>query len=404
MADSIDLFGKVRSPQTQDEWDAVDYHASQLFTPHAPIDEEQLFVGRIRLVEALLDTVFQKGQHAILYGERGVGKTSLANVIQTKVFSRSKRYRIIKRNCTKRLRFKQIWTQLLDDMSLEDGRPLSSELGPAPGPYEVLKAIARFHDNMRPIFIIDEYDRVLERATHDKMADLIKYLSDQAIDATVIIIGVAGSVKQLFGGHPSIERNVKQVAMPLMSEAELHLIFDSRLKQLGMTMESDVQQLIVRLSQGLPGYAHLLGQNAARAAIEKHSLKIDATFMPRAMNKAIAGCDERIQEQYAAAVRSTKPNNQYRQALLACAMAEFNERGYFTAASVKAPFSKIMGSEKGFETFNRHLLEFCSEKRGEVLTRVGSPKSYEYKFSTALMRPFVVIKGVADDLITKDDL
>lgn len=400
-----DLLGEPVTPRTQEEWDQLDYQVTQLFTPHSPIDEQQFFAGRWPMIESLGDTVFQKGQHAIVYGERGVGKTSLANIIQNRIFSKSKRYKIIKRNCTKQSKFKTIWEQLFDDMFVDDGAvPLSSELGNSPGAYQVYKAIDRFPANMRPVFIIDEYDRIRDRATHVKMADTIKYLSDEGIDTTVVIIGVAESVRQLFGGHPSIERNVRQIRMPIMTEDELREIFSTRLRQLSMEMDSRTIQLIVRLSQGLPGYTHLLGQNALRVAISRHSTSVDDSVMPEAMSKTITACDERVHTLYENAVRSLKPSNLYKQVLLACGMADFNERGYFTAKSVIEPLSKVLHRPCGFEVFDRHLREFCSPDRGEVLTRVGRPKTYEYKFRDALLRPFAVIKGVTDGLIDRKDL
>lgn len=55
--------------------------ASRVFTPAAPIDDRALFAGRTVQVVNVLDAVNQKGQHAIIFGDRGVGKTSLANVL-----------------------------------------------------------------------------------------------------------------------------------------------------------------------------------------------------------------------------------------------------------------------------------------------------------------------------------
>src|SRR4051794_2220262 len=55
----------------------------RVFRPTAPIDERSLFAGRTEQTNALLRAVSQKGQHAILFGERGVGKTSLANVLSS---------------------------------------------------------------------------------------------------------------------------------------------------------------------------------------------------------------------------------------------------------------------------------------------------------------------------------
>jgi Cdc6-like AAA superfamily ATPase len=116
-----DLFGN-KSPQTDDEWNQLDYRAADIFSPHSPIDEEELFVGRIDLVEGLIETVFQRGQHAILYGERGVGKTSLANIIGTKLFTKSKRFSIIKRNCTEAHDFKLNGSIYLTPLMLETAR------------------------------------------------------------------------------------------------------------------------------------------------------------------------------------------------------------------------------------------------------------------------------------------
>ena len=51
---------------------------AEVFTPGAPIDSLDLFAGRIEQIKDVLTAVVQRGQHLVLYGERGVGKTSLA--------------------------------------------------------------------------------------------------------------------------------------------------------------------------------------------------------------------------------------------------------------------------------------------------------------------------------------
>src|SRR5947209_17733434 len=57
------------------------FEAGQVFSPAAPIDAWDLFAGRARQMQTLLDVVSQRGQHAVVFGERGVGKTSLVNVL-----------------------------------------------------------------------------------------------------------------------------------------------------------------------------------------------------------------------------------------------------------------------------------------------------------------------------------
>ena len=59
--------------------------AKQLFNPSSPIDESRLFSGRTEQVRDLLDIVYERGAHAVIFGERGVGKSSLANTLSTRV-------------------------------------------------------------------------------------------------------------------------------------------------------------------------------------------------------------------------------------------------------------------------------------------------------------------------------
>jgi hypothetical protein len=46
----------------------------EAFTPTAPIKSRDLFAGRKVQVDKVVRAVLQRGEHAILYGERGVGK------------------------------------------------------------------------------------------------------------------------------------------------------------------------------------------------------------------------------------------------------------------------------------------------------------------------------------------
>lgn len=66
-----------------DERQMLGIEAGRVFSPAAPVDERDLFAGRITQLRRVIDVVNQRGQHAIIFGERGVGKTSLANVISS---------------------------------------------------------------------------------------------------------------------------------------------------------------------------------------------------------------------------------------------------------------------------------------------------------------------------------
>jgi ATP-dependent Clp protease ATP-binding subunit ClpA len=72
----------LRKPKTQDDWSQLAYDISILFDG-APIDEEDLFAGRANEVRRIIEAVFAKSKHAVLFGEKGVGKTSPSNGLCT---------------------------------------------------------------------------------------------------------------------------------------------------------------------------------------------------------------------------------------------------------------------------------------------------------------------------------
>ena len=71
---------RARQPVDDEGWSALRDEMLSLFTPGAPIDEYALFAGRQPQIQKISDTVVSKGRHAVLFGERGVGKTSLASI------------------------------------------------------------------------------------------------------------------------------------------------------------------------------------------------------------------------------------------------------------------------------------------------------------------------------------
>ena len=65
---------------TPTDWQAKRFEANQLFTPSTPINVADLFAGRQDQLSRIVDAVGERGRHVILYGERGVGKTSLSQI------------------------------------------------------------------------------------------------------------------------------------------------------------------------------------------------------------------------------------------------------------------------------------------------------------------------------------
>ena len=83
-----------------------------VFTPHTPINQENLFRGRINEVQQILSTLNTPGQHVLLFGERGVGKSSLANIASNKLIKIAGKELVVKR-CSKSDSFSTIFEDVL---------------------------------------------------------------------------------------------------------------------------------------------------------------------------------------------------------------------------------------------------------------------------------------------------
>lgn len=52
----------------------------EVFTPHNPVTKQEYLHGRESVVSRIIKATNTPGQHALLYGDRGIGKTSVANI------------------------------------------------------------------------------------------------------------------------------------------------------------------------------------------------------------------------------------------------------------------------------------------------------------------------------------
>jgi Cdc6-like AAA superfamily ATPase len=386
-------------PETDDEWLKLELTVTDLFSPHAPVNEDELFSGRSELIYRLLDVIYQRGLHAVLYGERGVGKTSLTYILSDRLFKGPSFTKVVRRQCTADHTFAMIWQNVFDEFTL-DGDSADKAISDDATAYDIVRLFEAFPKDWRPVIVIDEFDRIRDPSTSVRMADTIKYLADTSSSATVIVVGVAANVADLFGGHGSIHRNLQQIRMPRMSYEELAKIVDDRAALARMNVTPSVRDEIIEYSQGLPGYTHLLGQAAFRNAIWRRSLEVIPRDLGAAMLKCINEADESVREAYATAVRSSQ-KNQYKEALLACALADTDEKGYFRAGALKQAFRTIVGKDDAdVYNYSQNLKEFCKPERGPTLTKVGQPNAAEYRFVDALLRPYVIIKGHSDGLMT----
>ncbi len=380
-------------------WEEFDVRLSQVFSPATAISRQDLFRGRYSIIRRLTDVANQDGQHAIIYGERGVGKTSVANILATHLrpFT-SEIIASAKFNCYHDTTYKQIWNALFKEVEL----PVKDEYSNLNLDYvfDTLRA-----DRSRKlILIVDEFDRLEDPDINTLFADTIKTLSDFSVDTTLILVGVADDVDDLIAEHESINRCLVQIRLPRMPFDELKEIVEHGIGSVGMEISKEAVSQICALSLGLPHYVHALGLASGRAAIDDRRENVETLDVKTAMGTVVRESQQTILRQFDMAIASPRKQNRYFQVLLACALAQTDQLGYFRAANVRSPYSRIMGRDQDIPSFARHLRGLCDDSRGEVLQRFGEPRAYRYRFTDPMMQPYVLMHGLERGLLDIEDV
>jgi Cdc6-like AAA superfamily ATPase len=392
------------------------FQVGQVFTPGAPINDRELFAGRIDQIRQILSAVSQRGYHAILFGERGVGKTSLSNVLADLVRDNGSTGHLLSRiNCDASDNYSSLWRKALRDIVITKSCPsigftadqtqvsqsVIDSLPEVLTPDEVRRVLAQLSQGVILIVVFDEFDRINDQVVTATMADTIKMLSDYSVSATILLIGVADSVDDLIKEHQSTERALVQVPMPRMSDEEVREIISKGLNRLKMTIEADALDHMVSLSQGIPYITHLIALHTARAAALDERTSINSEHLSLGIERALDQWQQSIKSAYYEATKSPQPGHIYKQVLLACALAEVDDLRYFTAAAVRKPLRIITGRQYEIPNFARHLKELSDPLRGQILQRTGEKRRIRYRFASPILRPYIIMRGFGDKIITK---
>jgi Cdc6-like AAA superfamily ATPase len=375
----------------------------EVFSPVSPIKKQDLFFGRINQLDNVCDAINEEGQHAILYGERGVGKTSLGNIMVTNLTNNFP----VKVTCTRDDDFKSLWYRACQSIPLSTA---SNGLGFDAEQKISYRSLARDIQDMetllpaniehilmpvlnnRMLFVFDEFDNIKKNRVREQFADLIKSLSDNCENITIVIIGISDNVVNLIGNHQSLERCMKQIKMPRMQPEELGSIIDNGITALELNLEETVRQKIIDFSTGFPHYTHLLCKYACKEVINEENTTVGNAHLEKAIRLSVENVQEQIKEAYRKATFSSASESQWEDVLMACATSEADEYNCFTIKEITDKFGAISGKAKEKINISYNLGRLCSEERGSILEKISIDGSVKYRFSNPLSKAYVILK------------
>lgn len=375
---------------------------NKVFSPSSPIKKTDFFSGRIIQIEKVCDVINEEGQHGIIFGERGVGKTSFANIISeslTNVYP-------VKITCNKKDTFINLWQQAFHNIQFST---TTEGIGFKPEEREEILNLGNILDdnskffnsdiisnlnaiNQKFLFIFDEFDNIENNKIRSDFADLIKSFSDNNTNSTIIIVGIADDINELIGNHQSLERCLKQIKMPRMSKSECEEIITNGLSKLELSINETVKKNIIEFSSGFPHYIHLLCKYGCKELIENGRSDFSQPYLKIAISKGIENTNEKLKASYRVATINNTTSEKWMYILYACALCKLDNYNCFEKSQIVGLYNILTKKKATSNTLSYNLKQLCLPERGEILQKIGKGLHSRYRFTNPMMHAFIKLK------------
>lgn len=243
------------------------------------------------------------------------------------------------------------------------------------------------------LIIVDEMDRVADKSG---LASIIKRLSTARLK--FVLVGIAQDWSDLMLDHASLERQAVPIRVPRMSHAELADVVDRASDSLiasgvDLRISRDVRKRLVDLSGGFPWFVHVMGQAALLAALASGRSEVVAEDLIDGVNGLVKNkFAQHFADQYQRAVRDSVQRE-----MVLRAFAEYPKQDIPT--SVVYPALRSLGVTNP----SIYLGHLCSSAYGEPLIRPGFQGRALVRFRNEMFRQYVLLApslypGVANDV------
>jgi hypothetical protein len=252
-------------------------------TPARAISSPEHLKGRARALTQIDRAFNSPGKHIFIFGDRGVGKTSLA---QTAAFIHQPAsadpillacgempFLSTVRDAVKRslpagdaVFQKKVEHKLkagIGGFGYDMSRSLTSGVVPPiesiNDAVQLVKFVGEFHSK-EPVIIFDEFDQLADDGQRKACAELIKQVSDQALKVRFIFCGIGTSLEDLIGVHLSTGRYLSPVFLERLPHDARWEIIQSAAAAMRVTVGHGHLVRIGQISDGFPSYIHLIGE------------------------------------------------------------------------------------------------------------------------------------------------
>jgi hypothetical protein len=361
------------------------------FTPTRPILSERGLVGRRRQLDRAISAVQIERAHLTIFGERGNGKTSFSNVLAN--LAEEAGYGVVRHTCTTQPTFGELFGAVVAKIPPRFLRPVMAEEEAQAFGRRTMWTVASAVKQLQEIraghvlIMIDEFDRLSDEEAMRDMAELLKITSDLSVRVSFVLIGVGESMEELLVLHPSLQRTMVAIPLPLLPDNDVGALLDKGFRDLRLKLTAPARRALLLLTQGSPYFAQLLSLHASDAAQKRNAKDLSLDDVAAAIVVVLEETRHSFEPMLAGLPRV---DPRWPDLLFAAASAECNGFGWFTASSASASaIEQGMALPRNL-TFGLSVL--ASADGGNILKMRRVPGAEEFSFRHVNLRNYVLMR------------
>ena len=407
---------------TKEEFTAMlPYHLS----PSSPIQSIELLMGRQKQLDAIEEALASPGRSIFIYGDRGVGKTSLAQTTAVQHQSSDRNPVII--SCDASTTFSRIIQSIAqaivaNPMGGSNAKTSKVKLGvPSVVSYEgerkredgqisdvtdinsavlLLKHLTDGYKS-KTLVVVDEFDLMNKEGDKVNVANMLKQVGDQRINIQFIFCGIGKSLNELLGAHGSAHRYIQEVKLDRLNYGPRLEIIEASLKAFEINIDQRKKTRIAAISDGFPHYIHLVCEKVCWELFRDPEPCTDVSIdhYKKAIHSAIEVSQEHLKLAYQKA--TMKKADDYEEALWAAANhSDLFLRNDEVYASYRAIMEEREKKPVDRIKFSSKLNTLKSPSCGRILT---SPKRNWTEFRENVVRGYVRLRAEAEGVELAQD-
>jgi hypothetical protein len=382
--------------------------------PSGPVESPELLFGREAAIQQIEEAYHSPGRHIFVYGDRGVGKTSVALTAAYHLNPADSTPVIVAGGTTGT--FLAIVRAILAEMHGPSGRGRETvtekkgiglkgigyevtrerSTGGVPDVFDLNSCVAALRDasgseSRRRVVVIDEFDLLTGDEDKFAFAELIKQVSDRMLPLCFVFVGIGRSLDELLGAHRSTYRYLEGVQLERLNFTGRWDIIDGCAVALGMRVNADSRLRIAQISDGFPHYVHLVCTKMFWHVFREEDVIVDATpeHYVQGVRNAVTSIEVELKQAYELATRKNKDD--YQEVLWAVAdhfeLARNTDSIYESYLRImrvrdKTPLERKKVSQK--------LNALKSKACGQILM---SPRRNWFEFRESMVRGYVRLRA-----------